>query len=311
MRVLAQVEQVASTDTTVLILGETGVGKELVARAIHHRSARGDKPFIRVDCSILPESLVPSELFGHEKGAFTGAIRRRIGRFELADGGTIFLDEVGNLSAEVQVRLLRVLQTKEFERVGGSETFHSDFRLIAATNRKLDEEVQEGRYRADLYYRINVFPIYVPPLRGRKEDIPLLFYYFLRIYSKKMGKNIEKIAKTEMNKLVEYSWPGNVRELANIVERGTILSQGPYFKVPELIVENLRFAEREVNHTLRDNERLYIMGALQKTGWRVRGAGGAAELLGIHPSTLESRMKKLGLQRPPRSCTAPVRSKQF
>jgi transcriptional regulator with GAF, ATPase, and Fis domain len=298
MKVLAQAEQVASTETTVLILGETGVGKELVARAVHRRSGRHNKPFIRVDCSALLESLIPSELFGHEKGSFTGAVNRRIGRFELADGGTIFIDEVGNLPLEVQVRLLRVIQTKEFERIGGNQTLHSDFRLIAATNRNLEKEVQEGRYRADLYYRINVFPIYVPPLRERKEDIPLLLYYFLRIYSKKMGKSIENISKAEMNKLIEYDWPGNVRELENVVERGTILSQAPYFKVPELNVENLKFAQREVSLTLRDNERLCIIGALQKTGWKVRGPGGTAELLGIHPSTLESRMKKLGIQRP-------------
>jgi len=297
-RVLSQVEQVSRTDATVIIVGETGVGKELVARAIHRHSQRQDKPFIRVHCSALPETLIPSELFGHEKGAFTGAIRRRIGRFELADGGTLFLDEIGDLAMDIQVRLLRVIQTKEFERVGGAETLRSDFRLLAATNRNLEEEVKAQRFRADLYYRLAVFPIAVPPLRERKEDIPLLAYYFLEIYSKKRGKVFTKIPDSEMQKLLEYDWPGNVRELENIIERGTILDAGPVFRVPELEKGNPEIAARDSAVTLRENERRHILWALRQTHWKVRGQGGAAELLDLPPSTLAFRMKKLGIKRP-------------
>jgi transcriptional regulator with GAF, ATPase, and Fis domain len=246
----------------------------------------------------LPESLIPSELFGHEKGAFTGATHRRIGRFELADGGTLFLDEIGDLPLEIQVRLLRVLQSREFERVGGSETLHSDFRLIAATNRNLEQLIQEGKFRDDLYYRINVFPIYVPSLRERIEDIPLLAYYFLKNYSRKMGKNFEKIPEGEMEKLLRYDWPGNVRELENIIERGAILSTPPDFQVPELHLRNPGVANPKNAVTLKENERGHILWALQRTGWKVRGSGGAAELLEIHPSTLEFRIKKLAIQRP-------------
>jgi len=299
MQVLGKVDQVAKADTTVLIVGETGVGKELVARAIHRYSPRGDKPFIRVFCSAIPDSLIPSELFGHEKGAFTGAIQRRIGRFELADGGTLFLDEIGDLPLEVQVRLLRVLQSKEFERVGGSKTIRSDFRLVAATNRNLEQAVKTGRFRPDLYYRLNVFPIQVPPLRERKEDIPLLVHYFLRIYSTKMGKPFDGISKTEMDKLIQYDWPGNIRELENIIERGTILSSGPLFRVPELgVIRQPSLAHGEEDATISGVERRHILGTLQKTGWKVRGRGGAAAILNIHPSTLDFRMKKLGIQRP-------------
>jgi len=297
-RVLAQVNQVTGTDATVMIIGETGVGKELVARATHRHSPRCDKPFIRVHCSALPETLIPSELFGHEKGAFTGATRQRIGRFELADGGTLFLDEIGDLSLEIQVRLLRVLQTREFERVGGSETLKSDFRLIVATNRDLEKEVKAGRFRTDLYYRLAVFPIYVPSLRERRDDIPLLAYYFLGIYAKKMGKNITKIPNSEMEKLLTYHWPGNVRELENVIERGTILSYGPFFHVPELGAE-LPEASPEIQAvTLMENERKHILWALERTGWKVRGQGGAAELLGLPASTLAFRMKKAGIERP-------------
>ena len=298
--VLEKVDQVAKTDATVLILGETGVGKELVARAVHRHSPRGNKPFIRVFCSSLPESLIPSELFGHERGAFTGAVQRRIGRFELADGGTLFLDEIGDLLLEVQLPMLRVLQTKEFERVGGSETLRSDFRLIAATNRDLEQAVRAGKFRPDLYYRLNVFPIYVPPLRERKEDIPLLAHYFLRIYANKMGKTFEGISKSDMDKLIQYDWSGNIRELENIIERGTILSHGALFRVPELGVGQPEFVHPKEDTTLSGNERRHILWALQKTGWKVRGQGGAAELLKIHPSTLAFRIKKLGIQRPPR-----------
>ncbi len=299
-RVLSQVDQVARTDTTVLILGETGVGKELIARAIHRHSPRREKPFIAVACSALSENLITSELFGHEKGAFTGATHRRTGRFELADGGTLFLDEIGELPMEVQVRLLRVLQNKEFERVGGSETLHSDFRLVVATNRDLEHNVRLNRFRSDLYYRLNVFPIYVPPLRERKEDIPLLAHYFIRIFGNKLNKVFEKIPDLEKEKLIRYNWPGNVRELENIIERGAILSAGPTFFVPELEISSTEFPIMGTEISLQENERRHIMWALQKTGWKVRGAGGAAELLKIHPSTLAFRMKKLAVQRPPR-----------
>ena len=298
MDVLNQINQVAGTDAAVLISGETGVGKELVAREIHRHSPRCDKPFIRVFCSALPESLIPSELFGHERGAFTGADQRRIGRFELADGGTLFLDEIGELPLDVQVRFLQVLQSKEFERVGGSEVIRSDFRLIAATNRDLEQEVKNRRFRSDLFYRINVFPISVPPLRDRKEDIPLLAYYFLKNYATKQGKTFKGISESEMDKLIQYNWPGNVRELANIIERGTILSTGQQFRVPKLVVDQSDFAHSKDDPSLKENERRHILWALQKTRWKVRGLGGAAELLNIHPSTLEFRIKKLGIQKP-------------
>ncbi len=297
-QVLSQVEQVAGTDATVMIVGETGVGKELVARAIHRHSQRRDKPFIRVHCSALPETLIPSELFGHEKGAFTGASRRRLGRFELADGGTLFLDEIGDISLDIQVRLLRVLQTKEFERVGGSETLTSDFRLVVATNRDLEHRIKSQKFRADLYYRLAVFPIYVPPLRERKRDIAILAHYFLRIYTKKIGKDFSKIPNSEMDKLLAYDWPGNVRELENIIERGIILSNSTSFRVPELTAESQEVFPRTSGITLKDNERRHILWALQKTGWKVRGKGGAAELLELPASTLAFRMKKLGIERP-------------
>lgn len=297
-KVLNQIKQVSKTDSTVLIYGETGVGKELVARAIHRLSERGKQPFIRLNCSSYPESLISSELFGHEKGAFTGANSRRVGRFELADTGTLFLDEVGELSMEIQIRLLQVLQLKEFERVGGNETIYSDFRLLAATNQDLQQLIKEGRFRSDLFYRLNVFPIYVPPLRERKEDIPLLAYYFLKIYNTKMRKNVKDISDRDMNRLIKYHWPGNVRELDNIIERGTILSSGTRFKMPELHQDS-KFSENEdAGLTLKENEKNHILWAMNKTEWKIRGLGGAAELLDIHPSTLSFRMKKLGIQRP-------------
>ncbi len=297
-KVLSQVDQVCGTDATVMIRGDTGVGKELVARAVHSHSLRKDKPFIRIHCSALPETLIASELFGHEKGAFTGASHRRIGRFELADGGTLFLDEIGDISQDIQVRLLRVLQTKEFERVGGSETLKSDFRLVVATNRDLEEAVKTEKFRADLYYRLAVFPIYVPPLRDRKEDIPLLAHYFLNIYSNKMGKKFSRIPTSQMEKMLNYYWPGNVRELENVIERGAILSHGPLFRVPPLGEEHHEIPASKGQATLKENERRHILWALEKTGWKVRGKGGAAELLGIPPSTLAFRMKKVGIRRP-------------
>ncbi|MBW2094357.1 MAG: sigma 54-interacting transcriptional regulator [Deltaproteobacteria bacterium] len=297
--VLAQIGQVAQTDTTVLIRGETGVGKELMARALHRHSSRRDMPFIRVHCSALPETLIPSELFGHEKGAFTGATKRKIGRFELADGGTLFLDEVGDLPMEMQVRLLRVLQTKKFERVGGTKTIESNFRLVTATNRDLEGNIRAKQFRADLYYRINVFPIVVPPLRERREDIPALARYFLGIHSKKVGKSFGTIQEREIQKLMQYDWPGNVRELENLIERGVILSAAPSFRCPELIERLGGLPYSRVGAvTLEENERRHILWALVKTGWKVRGKKGAAELLNIHPSTLNFRMKKLGIKRP-------------
>ena len=295
--VLSMVQRVAETESTVLILGETGVGKEMVARAIHMHSQRVEKPFIRVHCGALPESLIPSELFGHERGAFTGAVERRIGRFELADGGTLFLDEIGEISMEVQVRLLRVLQTGEFELVGGRQTLRSDFRLLVATNRNLEEAVAAGRFRSDLYYRLNVFPIVVPPLRERKEDIGPLASYFLRVYSEKMGKSFDGIPEVEMAKLTAYHWPGNVRELENVVERGVILNAGGLFCVPELAV-NRTDALARGRQTLKEIESSAIIKALELSNWKVSGPGGAAEMLDINYGTLYSRMKKLGIKRP-------------
>jgi transcriptional regulator with GAF, ATPase, and Fis domain len=297
-RVLAQIEQVAGTDATVLVLGETGVGKELVARAVHRTGGRSGMPFISVQLSMISEHLIPSELLGHERGAFTGATQRRIGRFELADSGTLFLDEIGDISPEIQVCLLRVLQTRQFERVGGTGTITSDFRLIAATNRDLEKEMTDGRFRPDLFYRLNVFPIHVPPLRERREDIPLLANHFLRIFSTKMGKTFEAFPEEEMRKLMNYDWPGNVRELQNLMERGTILGQGPLFHVPALGLSPGDSAPTGRNLTLADNERRHILRVLAQTGWRVAGRGGAAEILDIPPSTLAFRMKKLGITRP-------------
>jgi transcriptional regulator with GAF, ATPase, and Fis domain len=299
MEVLNKINQVANTDTTVLILGETGVGKDLVARALHLHSKRANQPFIKVLCNALPESLIPSELFGHEKGAFTGSVQRRIGRFELADGGTIFLDEIGDLQLDVQTRLLQVLQSKEFERVGGSETIRSDFRLITATNRDLADAVKNQKFRSDLYYRLNVFPIYVPPLRDRKDDIPLLVCYFIKNFSARMGKTFDGIPKKEMEKLMQYNWPGNIRELEGIIERATVLSQNHNFRVPELGTEKQEVTQSKSDLTLEENERSHILQTLKKAGWKVRGEGGAAELLNVHYSTLFFRMKKLGIQRPP------------
>ena len=269
-----------------------------MALAIHRLSDRGDRPFIRLNCSSYPKSLIPSELFGHEKGAFTGANCRRAGRFELADTGTLFLDEVGELSMDIQIRLLQVLQLREFERVGGSETLRSDFRLLAATNQDLRKLIEKKHFRPDLFYRLNVFPIYVPPLRERKEDIPLLAYYFLKIYSTKMRKSLKKIPDSEMNRLMQYHWPGNVRELENIMERGVILNTGTKFKVPELKSNTESYEDPNARASLAENEKAHILWAMNKTRWKIRGPGGASELLDIHPSTLSFRMKKLGIKQP-------------
>lgn len=298
LQVLNKIRQVADTGTTVLILGETGVGKEMVAWALHRHSSRKNQPFIKVLCNALPESLISSEFFGHEKGAFTGSVQRRIGRFELADGGSIFLDEIGDLQLDIQTQLLQVLQSKKFERVGGSETIRSDFRLITATNRDLAEAVKSKKFRSDLYYRLNIFPIYVPPLRERKEDIPLLAYHFLRIYAGRIGKTFDGIPQDEMKKLMHYNWPGNIRELEGIIERGVVLSNGPYFQVPELYVGREERVDSGLDATLKEMERSHILQALQKTGWKVRGQGGAAQLLDINYSTLNYQMRKLGIVRP-------------
>ena len=293
--VFNQIDRVADQDTVVLIGGETGAGKELVARTIQKRSKRKDGPFITADCTALAETLIASELFGHEAGAFTGARSRKVGRFELANGGTLFLDEIGNMSMDIQTRLLRVLQTKEFQRVGGLETIRSDFRLITATNKDLGQEIAAGRFREDLYYRLNVFPIIVPPLRDRKEDIPPLTHYFLRMYSAKTGKPFDGILQSEMDKLLAYAWPGNVRELQNVIERGAILSSGSRFGVPPLShhPEDLQGTE---TLSLADMERLHIKRTLETTGGKISGKTGAAEALGLPYSTLYAKMKKLGIR---------------
>jgi formate hydrogenlyase transcriptional activator len=298
-RILAQVDQVAKTDTAVLILGDTGVGKNLVAGAIHHQSLRCDRPFVTVQCSALTESLITSELFGHEKGAFTGATNRHIGRFEMAHKGTLFLDEIGDLSLEVQARLLRVLQSKEFERVGGGkDILTSDFRLIAATNRNLEQEVQAKRFREDLYYRINVFPLYIPPLRERKEDIPLLVRHFLNIYNAKQGTSIDKIKQETMEALIRHNWPGNIRELDNVIQRGVISSTSSHFQLPSLEILQPNTTEQNSFRTLKEQEREHIIQALQQSRWKIHGPGGAAAILGMNSSTLASRMRKLGVKKP-------------
>jgi formate hydrogenlyase transcriptional activator len=296
-KMLRAVERVAQTDTTVLLLGETGTGKELIARAIHHLSPRKHRTLVKVNCAALPAGLIESELFGHEKGAFTGALARKIGRFELADGGTIFLDEIGDLPLELQAKLLRVLQEGEFERVGGSPTIKVDVRVIAATNRDLEKAVQQGGFRPDLYYRLNAFPVRLPPLRERREDISLLVRYFVMKCGSKLGKRIEAIPQKAMHALLAYPWPGNVRELENVIERAVILSQGSQLELGEWLPRFAGTAHGERLATLEEVEREHIVRTLELTGWRVSGEGGAANLLGLRPTTLEARMKKLGIQR--------------
>jgi len=297
--VLARVGCVAATDSTVLITGETGTGKELVARAIHAASPRAKQPLINVNCAALAEGLVASELFGHEKGAFTGAAERRRGRFELADGGTIFLDEVGDLPPPVQVALLRVLQEGEFERVGGSQTLRTDARVVAATNRNLEEAVREGRLRRDLFFRLNVFPIRVPPLRERVEDIPLLAEYYASHYGRKVGKAVRRIAPEAMAVLSAYSWPGNIRELQNVVERAVILARREVLDVADLEIPDPRSGPRHVagGDGGPEAERRRIEDALSVSRGRVSGPEGAAEALGVPPSTLESRIRRLGIDK--------------
>ena len=294
-RVLQQIDQVAPAAATVLLLGETGTGKELIAAAIHERSPRAGRPMVRVNCAAIPVALIESELFGREKGAYTGATSRQIGRFEVADGSTIFLDEVGELPGDVQVKLLRVLQERQIERLGSSRPIDIDVRVIAATNRDLERAVADRTFREDLYYRLNVFPITVPPLRERPEDIPTLAWSFVNEFAKALGKRIESIPKEQLLTLQRYAWPGNVRELRNVIERAVIVSTGP-----RLIVEPPRTRATATRRSLRlaDVEREHIQAVLEKTGWRVRGTAGAAELLGLKPSTLEGRMAKLEIHRP-------------
>ena len=299
-RVLRNVETVAPTDSTVLIYGETGTGKELIARAIHNLSPRRSKAFVKLNCAAIPTGLLESELFGHEKGAFTGAIAQRIGRFELADGGTIFLDEVGEIPLDLQTKLLRVLQEREFERLGSGRTLRTDARLIAATNRDLAALVEEKRFRADLFYRLNVFPVHMPPLHERPEDIPLLVRHFVEHYARRMKRAIETIPSETMEVLTRYRWPGNVRELQNLMERAVILSPGPVLHVPlgDLDVRATGGQPRGPAQTLEEAERAHIVATLTDTNWVVAGARGAAVRLGMNRSTLQFRMKKLGIMRP-------------
>ncbi|MGA3085802.1 MAG: sigma 54-interacting transcriptional regulator [Thermodesulfobacteriota bacterium] len=295
--VLYRAEQVAPQNTTVLILGETGTGKELIAAAIHNMSPRKERPLITVNCAALPGNLIESELFGREKGAFTGADARQVGRFEVAHGSTICLDEIGELPLELQGKLLRVIQHNEFERLGSSHTLKVDVRIVATTNRNLEEEIRNGRFRQDLYYRLNVFPITVPPLRQRKEDIPLMVQAFIERYSRKLGKQITTIHKETMEALQNYPWPGNVRELESIIERAVILCPGPVLQLADKL-EISSPTLSSVLKTLEETERNQILKILSETQWRIEGKNSAAAILGLHPSTLRARMHKLGIVRP-------------
>ena len=294
-RVLDQVQQVAATDATVLLMGETGTGKELFASRVHALSARHSRPMVRVNCAAIPATLVESELFGREKGAYTDAVARQIGRFELADRSTIFLDEIGDLPPDVQVKLLRVLEERQIERLGSPKSISVDTRIIAATHRNLEERIEAGTFREDLYYRLNVFPIHVPPLRNRPEDVPDLVWRFVDEFSMMLDKQVEEIPRDNMVALQNYSWPGNIRELRNVVERAMIVATGPRLTmtVPKQSVPSL---SRSVK--LADVEKEHIRTVLEASGWRIRGNGGAADRLGLRPTTLETRMAKLGLQRP-------------
>jgi len=288
---------VAKTDSTVLVTGETGTGKELVVRAIHDVSQRKHKLLVKVNCAALPAGVIESELFGHEKGAFTGALTRKIGRFELANRGTLFLDEVGDLPLELQAKLLRVLQDGEFERVGGTQTLKVDVRLIAATNRDLERAVSEERFRADLYYRLNVFPIVIPPLRKRPQDVPRLARHFAMHYASKMGKNVGTLGADVLDRLTAYAWPGNVRELQNVIERAVILSPKGRFELGDLVAAPAVGSSKPPARNLEEVERDHIVAVLEETGWRVSGERGAAKILGLKRTTLEARMKKLGVLR--------------
>ena len=310
LEVLRNVETVAPTDSTVLIMGETGCGKELIARAIHSRSGRKHRPLVKLNCGAIPTGLVESELFGHMKGAFTGALERRVGRFELADGGTLFLDEISELPLDTQVKLLRVLQEHEFEPLGSSKTMRVNVRIIAASNRDLDKAIQEGRFRADLYYRLNVLPMMLPPLRQRRSDIPLLTSFFVERYSRQLGKQITGVAQDTMEILSRYDWPGNIRELQNVIERAVVLSRGSVLRLgrdllplsaegaidDEIVVTSGQPSNGEP-HSLEQVEKRHILEVLTQTKWVIEGANGAARILDLHPNTLRSRMKKLGLDR--------------
>jgi formate hydrogenlyase transcriptional activator len=299
-QVVEQLEMVAPTEASVLICGETGTGKELIARAVHNLSGRRAHPFVKCNCAAIPTGLLESELFGHEKGAFTSAIGQRIGRFELANRGTIFLDEIGEAPLELQPKLLRVLQEREFERLGNSRTLHTDARLVAATNVDLPDMVEAKRFRADLYYRLNVFPIYAPPLRERPEDIPLLVRYFARDYARRMNRRITHVAAAAMDALRRYWWPGNIRELQNLIERAVIRSAGARLELPfSAIDEGIRAPKTSFSpRTLEANDRAHILAMLKDSNWVLSGPRGAAQRLGLNRSTLQFYMKKLGIERP-------------
>jgi DNA-binding NtrC family response regulator len=295
---LKQVERVAPTESTVLILGETGTGKELIARAIRKRSQRSSRPFVKLNCAAIPFDLLESELFGHERGAFTGAIAQKIGRFEMADTGTLFLDEVGDIPLALQSKLLRVLQEQEFERLGSGRTHHVDVRLVAATHRDLEQMVKRNEFRSDLYYRLNVFPVQLPPLRERRDDIPALVAHFVEIYSRRIGKDIQRIPEEVMSALCAYAWPGNIRELQNLIERAVILSDDGELPnpLPKVGMATVALASR--SGTLTDTNRALILETLEASGWMIGGRGGAADRLGLKRSTLYAKMKKLGISRP-------------
>jgi transcriptional regulator with GAF, ATPase, and Fis domain len=295
-RALELAARVAPTSTAVLLIGETGTGKELLARAIHARSKRFDRPMIKINCAALPPSLIESELFGHEKGAFTGASTVKVGRFELADGGTLFLDEVGELALESQAKLLRILESGEFERVGGTRTRKLDVRIVAATNRDLIRAMTEGRFREDLYYRLNSFPIRLPPLRDRREDIPLLVWELIQRRQGELGCRIERVPETTMQALMRYSWPGNIRELGNVIERALILSSGTMLRLDAAFSGQLERAQP--GESLEEVERAHLLQVLERCQWRITGTGHAAEILRMRPSTLRSRLKRLGITRP-------------
>lgn len=299
-RVLLQAEQVAPTDANVLILGETGTGKELLAHTIHRISSRKEHTMVSVNCAALPSTLIESELFGREKGAYTGALSKQIGRFELANGSTLFLDEIGELPLEMQTKLLRIIQCGEFERLGSSKTIKVDVRLIVATNRNLEEMVNAGMFREDLYYRLNVFPITLPPLRERCEDIPLLVWALVKEQEKKLGRKIEKISQQSINKLSQYFWPGNIRELRNAIERAMILNQGKNLEIkPENYINKQTNKRQSTSMTLNEVESEHILAVLKQTNGRIRGENGAAVVLGLKPTTLESRIKRLGIKYQP------------